>query len=337
MKILIIGGCGFIGFNVFKFFKSKNFNQIVIIDNLSGQSSKKNLKKIKKYNNIKFFKIDVSNYKKISSLVKKIKPNAILALHGQVAVTKSIRDPRTDLNNNFLSIFNLLEVIKNFSPKSKLINLSSNKVYGKIKNLKLTERKFKYQSNLLIDEKFPLSFESPYACSKGAADQYLLDHAKIFKINAISLRLSCVYGENQWGTEDQGWIAWFIRSAILNKPIRIFGNGKQVRDVLHVKDLANLIFMILNQKKFAKGEAFNIGGGKQNTLSLLELVKKIEKKLNKKVRLSFFKSRFGDQKYFVNDLSKIKKTTGWSPKINTNKGLSLLFNWLIKNKYENFK
>ena len=143
--------------------------------------------------------------------VRKYKPNFILALHGQVAVTKSIQNPRQDFNNNFLSVFNLLEVIRINNLKCSLINLSSNKVYGKINNLKLKETKFKYQSKILVNENSNINFESPYACSKGAADQYLIDYFKLFGIRTVSLRLSCVYGENQWGSEDQGWIAWFIK------------------------------------------------------------------------------------------------------------------------------
>jgi CDP-paratose 2-epimerase len=328
MKTLIIGGCGFIGYNVTEFLISKNFKNIFVADNLSGQSSKKNFLKLKNKKNIKFYKIDVSNFGKISKLIKKIKPENILALHGQVAVTKSIINPRKDFNNNFLSIFNLLESLRKYNLKSKLINLSSNKVYGKIKVLKFKESKLRYKSSLLIDEDFPLNFESPYSCSKGSADQYLLDYSKVFNINASSLRLSCVYGENQWGSEDQGWISWFIKSAIQNKTIRIFGNGKQVRDILHVSDLANLIYIMMKQKKFPKGEAFNIGGGRSNTISLLELVKKLETVFDKKINLTFFKTRFGDQKYFVNNLAKIKKKTGWRPKVKINKGLSQFIKWI---------
>ena len=163
MKIVIVGGCGFIGFNVFAFLKNKKFNDIIIIDNFSGQSSKKNYIKIKKeFKNIKFFNIDISKNKKIFDLIKKNKPDVILALHGQVAVTRSINDPKLDFNNNFLSVFNLLESIRKFSPKSLLINLSSNKVYGKIEKIKIKEKNLRYASKNLIDESYPLNFESPY-------------------------------------------------------------------------------------------------------------------------------------------------------------------------------
>lgn len=333
MKILLVGGCGFIGFNVLKHLESQKYRNIHVVDNLSGQSSKKNYLKIKnEHQKVQFKNMDISNFKKISNLIKKLKPDIILALHGQVAVTKSIKDPRMDFNNNFLSIFNLLEASKIFSPKSMIINLSSNKVYGKIKDLKLKENKYKFSSNTLIDENNSLKFESPYACSKGAADQYLLDYYKLFGIKTVSLRLSCVYGENQWGTEDQGWIAWFMKRAILNKSIRIFGSGKQVRDVLHVKDLAVLIGSLIKKVNIVKGNAFNIGGGKNNTLSLLELINKIEKKVNKKIHYTMHEERFGDQKYFVNDLKKVTKMTGWKPKIFVDKGLSMYFDWIIKNQ-----
>ena len=329
MKIVIVGGCGFIGFNVFAFLKNKKFNDIIIIDNFSGQSSKKNYIKIKKeFKNIKFFNIDISKNKKIFDLIKKNKPDVILALHGQVAVTRSINDPKLDFNNNFLSVFNLLESIRKFSPKSLLINLSSNKVYGKIEKIKIKEKKLRYASKNLIDESYPLNFESPYGCSKGAADQYLVDYAKLYKLKTVSLRLSCVYGENQWGTEDQGWIAWFIKCGILNNKIKLFGSGKQVRDVLRVSDLANLIYLCIKKINTIKGHAFNIGGGSKNTLSLLELINKLEIKLKTKIDYSFFKERFGDQKFFVNDLSKIKRMTGWYPKISANSGLDRYIKWI---------
>jgi len=334
MKIFIIGGCGFICFNVFSFLKNKDYNNITIIDNFSGQSSKKNYIKIKKeFKNVKFFNIDISKNDKIFDLIKKNKPDAILALHGQIAVTRSIKNPKLDFDNNFLSVFNLLESIRKFSPKSILINLSSNKVYGKIEKISLKEKKLRYDSRHLISEKYPLNFESPYGCSKGAADQYVIDYAKLYGLKTVSLRLSCVYGENQWGTEDQGWIAWFIKCGLLKNKIRLFGSGKQVRDVLHVSDLANLIYLCINKINTVKGHAFNIGGGPKNTLSLLELINKIEVKLKTKIKYSFKKVRFGDQKFFVNNLSKIRKMTGWYPMVSVNDGLEKYIDWIkLKNK-----
>ena len=236
-KILIIGGCGFIGVNVLDYLYNKTNYTFFVIDNLKGASSRKNLAIVKKnFNKVKFLKKDASDYKFISKFIKKNKPEFILGLHGQVAVTKSIKNPIYDLHSNFLSIFYTLESIRLYSPKTFFLTLSSNKVYGS-------------KTKGLVNEDFPLQFTSPYACSKGAADQYVLDYFKNYKINSVSLRLSCVYGQNQWGTEDQGWISWFINRIIHKKEIRIFGDGKQIRDILHVDDLKRLIFMIMQKKK----------------------------------------------------------------------------------------
>ena len=235
-KIVIIGGCGFIGLNALEYLIKKFNYNFYVIDNLRGASSKKNLALLKKnFKKVKFIKNDVSNYNFISKFIKN-KPEFVLGLHGQVAVTNSIKNPIYDLHSNFLSIFYTLESIRIYSPKTFFLSLSSNKVYGS-------------KTKGLVNEKFPLQFTSPYACSKGAADQYALDYYKNYKINSVSLRLSCVYGQNQWGTEDQGWISWFINRIIHKKKIRIFGNGKQVRDILHVDDLSRLIFMLMKLKK----------------------------------------------------------------------------------------
>jgi CDP-paratose 2-epimerase len=319
-KIIIIGGCGFIGLNVLEFlFKKKLKADFVVIDNLKGASSKKNLLILKKnFSEVKFFKTDVSNLAAINALIKRIKPNIILGLHGQVAVTKSIINPCYDFKSNFLSIFNILEVLRKLSSRALFISLSSNKVYGS-------------NTNSLVDEKFPLEFTSPYACSKGAADQYVIDYAKNFKLNCLSLRLSCIYGQNQWGTEDQGWISWFVKRILEDQNIRLFGNGKQIRDILHVDDLSRLILIIIRSKKKCSGNAFNVGGGLKNSISLIGLIKKVESILHKKAKKSFHPSRYGDQKYFINNLNKIYRYTKWKPKISITKGLKSYINWCQKN------
>ena len=318
-KLVIIGGCGFIGLNVLDYLIKKLKYKFFVIDNLKGASSKKNLALLrKKFKNVSFIKKDASDYRFISNFIKKNKPNFVLGLHGQVAVTKSIKDPIYDLHSNFLSNFYTLESIRLYSPKTFFLSLSSNKVYGS-------------KTKGLVSESFPLQFTSPYACSKGAADQYVLDYSKNYQINAVSLRLSCVYGQNQWGTEDQGWISWFINRIIYKKKIRIFGNGKQVRDILHVDDLSRLILMIMNHKKKCFGQAFNIGGGKFNQISLIGLIKKLEKILKIKSKITYHKSRYGDQAKFVNDLKKVKKYSNWEPKISIEKGLKKYLNWFMEN------
>jgi CDP-paratose 2-epimerase len=330
--LVITGGCGFIGYNSVEYF-SKN-NKILVIDSLKGESSKKNLKKIKKnFPNVRIKILDISDYKKISLLIKKIKPKNILALSGQVAVTKSLKDPHYDMKSNFLSIFNLLESIRVHSPNTNLVTLSSNKIYGNIDKIKKIEKKNSYLINRSINEKDDLNFVSPYACSKGASDQYVLDYSRNYNLNCISIRLSCVYGINQHGTEDQGWISWFIKKISSSEKINIFGNGKQVRDILYVKDLNKLFHKCLLNMKKIKGEAFNIGGGKKNSISLIELIKKVEKKLEKKAKIIYKKSRVGDQEIYISDLNKIKKTIKWTPKYNIEKGLDEYINWLKKNNF----
>lgn len=332
-KVLIIGGLGFIGFNTALYLFKKKKYKITIIDNFTGASSKRNFFILKK-NNVKIpvFKTNVKNFSKINELIKKINPVTIYNLSGQVAVTKSIQNPKQDFEDNLLSTFNILEAIRNYNKKIKLITVSSNKVYGDLKNLKIIEKKFQYESNKNINESFKLNFKTPYSCSKGAADQYVIDYAKIFGLNTLVLRLSCVYGPYQWGTEDQGWISWFIKRTIQKKPINIFGNGKQVRDVLFVNDLTNLLEICQNKMNRCSGDFFNIGGGESNKISILQLIQFLEKKLKMQIEVNFKKERKGDQKYFVNDLQKIKNKLGWKPKYNLNQGLEYFITWIKKNE-----
>ena len=322
-KIIIIGGCGFIGLNVLEFLFNQNLKaDFIVIDNLKGTSSKKNRAILKKkFSKVKFFRTDASNFNAIYILIKKTKPNVILGLHGQVAVTKSIVNPNYDFKSNFLSIFNILEVLRKISSKALFISLSSNKVYGS-------------NTSDLVDEKFPLQFTSPYACSKGAADQYVIDYAKNFKLNCLSLRLSCVFGQNQWGTEDQGWISWFVKRILKNKNIRLFGDGKQVRDVLHVDDLSKLILILIKGKKKFSGNAFNVGGGIKNKISLVGLIEEVESILHKKAKKSFHPPRYGDQRYFVNNLNKIYRFTKWKPSISINQGLKRYIKWCKENNLD---
>jgi len=331
MKITILGGLGFIG--VINFFYLVKKHKIQIIDNLSGNSSKKNLLNIKtKYPKQKFTKLNIKNYKNLVQNLKLFNPDVILFAAGQIAVTKSILDPREDFESTFLGAFNTLEFIRNFSRNCKLIYLSSNKVYGELKNLKLRENAKRYENikKKDIDENTPLNFGSPYGCSKGSSDQYVLDYAKTFELNTTVLRLSCIYGPNQWGTEDQGWISWFIIKAYESSKINIFGNGKQVRDILFINDLVLLIKKCI-KKKNLKGEVYNIGGGRKNSISLLNLIDILSDVHKKKIKYTLRKKRIGDQKYFVNDLTKVKKNLSWEPKVSSKTGIKLFQDWILKN------
>jgi len=332
-KVLITGGAGFIGSNsALKF--AKNGWQIHLIDNLSRKGCKINLKNLKKKIKVKFYKCDIENFKKLSSIIKKLKPKLIIHCAGQVAVTTSVKNPRSDFNSNALGTLNVLESIRLNSNKTKLIFLSTNKVYGDVSNrlLKTSKKRYSFKGKLKsIDEKYPLDLHSPYGCSKGAADQYVRDYSRVYMIDAVVLRMSCIYGNMQFGIEDQGWITWLTILSYFNKKIKIFGDGKQVRDILFINDLVNLFLKISKSKKnFNK--IYNVGGGIQNSLSILELIEILNKKLNKKNRYNKYMWRPGDQKIYISNISKIKKNYKWSPKVKISQGLDKVINWIKENE-----
>jgi CDP-paratose 2-epimerase len=330
MKITILGGLGFIGFNNFLFLSKKH--KIQIIDNFSGKSSRMNFKTLlNNYPRQSVQNFNIKNYNLLFKKLSQFKPDAILFAAGQIAVTKSIKNPREDFESTFLGAFNTLECLRNKLPKTKLIYLSSNKVYGNLDNIKLKETSKKYINlGKNINEKSHLNFKSPYGCSKGSSDQYVSDYSSTYGLNTVVLRLSCIYGPNQWGTEDQGWISWFIIKALKRDRINIFGNGKQVRDVLYIDDLVKLINKCIITKKL-NGDAYNVGGGATNSLSLLNLIDALKIITKNDIKYKLYKSRIGDQKYFVNDLNKVKKKFGWYPKVSSKKGVRLFFSWIQKN------
>ena len=331
-KILITGGAGFMGSNAALFFKKKKWS-IILIDDLSRKGSKNNLLNLKKKINLKFFQADVSDYSKISKIISKNKPNMILHCAGQVAVTKSVQDPRRDFNSNALGTFNVLESVRNFSKNSKLIYISTNKVYGNIKkNIYSNSKRYLFKnSKNKIDETCPLDFYSPYGCSKGTADQYVRDYSRIYNLNTTVLRLSCIYGGMQYGIEDHGWITWLTMSAIFGKKIKIFGNGKQVRDALYIDDLVELFFKI-SIASTTKSKIYNVGGGNKNSLSLIELITSLESKLQKRVNFKKYDWRPGDQKIYISDISKVSKELNWKPKVKISDGLDKVINWIESNK-----
>ena len=332
-KILITGGAGFIGSNTAFFFSQKGWD-IYLIDNLSRKGSKNNLLNLKKKIKLKFYKVDVSNFEKTSQILKSIKPNLIIHCAGQVTVTKSVIDPRKDFNSNALGTFNLLESIRLFSNKTKFINISTNKVYGDVSDKKISEnnKRYRFLGKLKnINESYPLDLYSPYGCSKGIADQYTRDYSRIYNLDTIVLRLSCIYGTMQYGIEDHGWIVWLTIKSHFGKKIKIFGNGKQVRDALFIDDLVNLFFKLSKSKK-NMNKIYNIGGGSANSVSILELIDILNKKMNKKNKFKKFEWRQGDQKIYISDISKIKKEYNWYPKINLSTGLDKIIEWINKNE-----
>jgi len=339
MKYLITGGCGFLGSNLAAEVLSKQ-EELYILDNLSRKGSELNLAWLKTKGEFKFFKSDISSKNEINKIIKEVKPDVIFHLAGQVAMTTSINNPRLDFETNVLGSFNLLEAVHHFSKDSIIVYSSTNKTYGDLEWAKYEETKMRYK---VVDfpqgfsENSPLEFHSPYGCSKGAADQYMLDFYRIFGVKTVVFRHSSMFGGRQFSTSDQGWIGWFCQKAIeakkgiLNKPFTISGNGKQVRDVLYADDMVDLYFKAIENIDHTKGQVFNIGGGMDNSLSLLELFEILEKNLDIKLNYIKLPPRESDQKVFVADITKAKKLMGWSPKITKEVGIKRMLEWEKEN------
>lgn len=340
MQNLIIGGAGFIGSNVASKLLQKN-EKVIILDNLSRRGSEKNLAWLQKNfgNSLKFVQADIS--KDIQLLNDSMNgTDRIYCLAGQVAVTSSVENPRHDFEANALGTFNVLESMRQHAPKTcALIYSSTNKVYGEMENLKIDETSSGYKYADLpngIDENMPLDFHSPYGCSKGTGDQYVRDYARIYGLNTVVFRQSCIYGPRQFGVEDQGWVAWFIIALLQNKKITIYGDGKQVRDILYIDDLINAYELAFTNIEKTKGEIFNIGGGPRNVISIWQDFKPIlEELFAKKIEVSYSEWRPGDQKIFVSNVDKARQTFGWEPKYSPKEGISSLYTW-AKNNVELF-
>ncbi len=265
------------------------------------------------------------------------RPDLDVALHlaAQVAVTTSVAEPREDFEINALGTFNVLEAVRVNKLKPVLIYASTNKVYGGMTDIRTVERNGRYEYADLpqgIGEERLLDFHSPYGCSKGAADQYVRDYARIYGLRTVVFRQSCIYGYRQFGVEDQGWVAWFTIAAALGKPITIYGDGKQVRDVLFVEDLAGAYDLAVQKINVASGQVYNIGGGAQQCMSLLELLAMIERFFGKKIERSHSDWRPGDQPVFVCDISKAQRELGWKPKASVEEGVRRLYDWVVANR-----
>jgi len=336
--ILITGGAGFIGVNSATAFANKGWH-VVVVDNLSRRGTDLNLAWLQAQHEIDFEKVDIRDAEAINDLFKRHKPDVVLHLAAQVAVTTSVVNPREDFEINALGTLNVLEAVRLQSPEAFFINASTNKVYGKMEDLGIVERNGRYEYDKLVSgvpEHRSLDFHSPYGCSKGVADQYTIDYARVYDLKTVTLRQSCIYGPRQFGIEDQGWVAWFTIAAMLNKEITVYGDGKQIRDVLHVEDLVEAYFAAIDNSDSISGKSLNIGGGPENTLSLLELLHYLENTLEKKITPLWDDWRPGDQPVFVCDLTKAKQAIGWEPKISVNHGVIKLISW-VKENSELFK
>src|SRR6266849_5708130 len=302
MKVIITGGAGFVGSNAARHYVRRG-DEVVLLDDLSRVGADQNLEWLKAQGQITFVRVDVRNAQLIEDVFRAHRDaGLILHLAGQVAVTTSVVNPRADFEGNALGTVNVLEGVRQAGIRAPLIYSSTNKVYGAMKEVKLMEEECRYAYSDLpcgISEEQTLDFHSPYGCSKGAADQYVRDYARIYGLKTVVFRQSCIYGTHQYGIEDQGWVAWFCIAATQGSPLTVYGNGKQVRDVLFVEDLVGAYAAALERIGEVSGQVFNLGGGPAHTLSLLELLELLERRLGKRIPVSFADWRPGDQRVCI--------------------------------------
>ncbi|HEU4588247.1 MAG TPA: NAD-dependent epimerase/dehydratase family protein [Gemmatimonadales bacterium] len=335
--VLITGGAGFIGTNLADRL-CRVGQSVVIYDNLSRPGVERNLQWLERTHGpkVRTELADVGNYERLRRVVKHA--GAIFHFAAQVAVTTSLDDPFHDFEVNARGTLNLLEAVRSTAVPPPLVFTSTNKVYGALDSLALATGARRYQpideelGCLGVSEARPLDFHSPYGCSKGAADQYVLDYAHTFGLPAVVFRMSCIYGPHQFGTEDQGWLAHFVIRAITGEPITLYGDGKQVRDVLFVDDLVNAFLLARERIEDLAGQPYNIGGGPQNTISLLELIDLIGELHGTTPEVRYEPWRPADQRYYVSDTRRFQRATGWTPRVDVIEGLERLHAWLLDDR-----
>lgn len=333
---LITGGCGFVGSNIAARLIEKG-EKVTLLDNLSRTGSSDNLTWLQTLGSPEFIQTDTTDADALCSAVRGSRPDVIFHLAGQVAMTTSVRDPFGDFRTNVLGTMNLLEALRLHSPETALLYSSSNKVYGSLAGVRLSEESTRYTAPdhpSGVGENAPLDFRTPYGCSKGSADQYVLEYARTYGLRTAVFRHSTIYGGRQHSTYDQGWVGWFCMQALaqkknpLSEPFTISGDGKQVRDLLHVEDAVSCYLEATRQIDRIKGEAFNIGGGFANSCSLLELFGLLEGMLGINLRFTKLDWRHEDQRFFVADNSKIQASTGWMPQVSREEGVARTVEWI---------
>lgn len=314
-RVLITGGAGFLGVNA-ALHLIKDGWHATLFDNLSRPGTERNLKwLLTRYpTRVTFVKQDVRDAAALAEHVRG--QDAILHLAAQVAVTTSLVDPSTDFDVNARGTLNVLEAVRMHNREAPVVFASTNKVYGKLEH-----------NNGPCGESQPIDFHSPYGCSKGAADQYVRDYARCFDMNTVVLRQSCIYGAHQYGTEDQGWVAHFVHSILRERPLTIYGDGTQVRDLLDARDLSALYALVIDKIAITRGEIYNVGGGVENARNLLEVIDQIGELTGRKPQYSFSDWREGDQAYYVSDVGKAERDLGWEPAIDFDRGLRDLIAW----------
>ena len=335
-SVVIFGGAGFIGSNWARRLLETTEAKVHVFDNLSRTGSRFNLEFLQKVagksGRLQITIGDVREQAKVMRVVKHA--TEIYHFAAQVAVTTSVEDPRTDFDINVGGTFNILEAARASGSRPFFLFTSTNKVYGDLASRNAVAQPTRYviPGHAPTNESQPLDFHSPYGCSKGAADQYVRDYARIYGLPTVVFRMSCIAGPRQFGNEDQGWVAHFLYSALLGNPVTIYGSGLQVRDVLYIEDLLRGFELVREQRETTSGEIFNVGGGEANTVSLVELMEHIRELSG--VRMKFERSRLrpGDQLLYVTDYGKLNRLTGWKPEVSLRTALENMLVWFKKNR-----
>jgi CDP-paratose 2-epimerase len=337
--ILVIGGAGFIGSNLAAHL-ARGGRRVRIFDDLSRPGVEQNLSWLRREHgsHIEVRIADIRDRGKLESAVVGV--DGVFHFAAQVAVTTSIVEPRHDFEINTLGTIEVLEALRTLAEPPPLVFTSTNKVYGCLTDLpmRIEGRRWAPVDDVLfargIDEQRALEFRTPYGCSKGAADQYVLDYAHSYGLPATVFRMSCIYGPRQFGTEDQGWVAHFLIRAIEGSPITIYGDGRQVRDILYVDDLVDALVRAWRNITPMRGRAFNMGGGPRNTVSLLELIEMITQLRGHAPEVRFEGWRAGDQRYYVSDTTAFTAAMGWRPRVSPRAGIEALYGWLVEQRHE---
>lgn len=332
--VLITGGAGFIGSNLADLLL-RNGERVVVLDNLSRPGTEKNLRwLVDRYpRNLTVEVGDVRDGPRVARLVEDA--HSVFHLAAQVAVTSSITDPAHDFEVNVEGTLNVLEAARKSDPQPAVLFTSTNKVYGDLEHVPISLNGTRYlfeDERSGISEDQPLDFHSPYGCSKGAADQYVRDYARIYNLPTAVFRMSCIYGPRQFGNEDQGWVAHFAISALTGGQITLYGDGKQVRDILYVGDLVRAMLRGAAAARRAPGRIYNVGGGRKNSVSLVEMLALLEKVLDRPIRRRHAKWRPGDQRIYVSDIDKIGSELDWVPDVSKEEGVRRLVHWIRTNR-----
>ena len=335
MNVLITGGAGFIGSNLTHRLVGEG-HDVVVYDNLSRRGADKNVAWLRAQHGDRWtlMEADIRDFETLRRAAADV--DAIYHLASQVAVTTSVQDPRHDFEVNALGTFNVLEAARLSGRRPIVLYASTNKVYGGMEDVVVVEEENRYAYRDYprgIPESYPLDFHSPYGCSKGTGDQYVRDYARIYGLPTVVFRQSCIYGTRQFGVEDQGWVAWFLIAAVTGRPITIYGDGKQVRDVLWVEDLLDLYQLAVEQVDTAAGQVYNVGGGPENTLAVWsELGPMLESLLGRQIEVGWDDWRPGDQRIFVADIGKAERELGWRPRVGREEGVRRLYEWVVENR-----